>query len=127
MVKTGEVYTCIACKNTVTVVKGDIGTLFCCGQDMQKLDEKAAEQEGKEKHVPVIEQDGNKVTVRVGSVEHPMEGAHYIELIQLYDGDRIIGEKFLYPGEKPEAEFLVAEAKELSAKELCSVHGLWRS
>ena len=32
-----------------------------------------------EKHVPVIEVEGNKVTVRVGAVEHPMLPEHYIE------------------------------------------------
>ena len=127
MVKKGEVYKCIACKNIVTVVEGDIGTLFCCGHDMQLLDGKTSEQEGKEKHVPVIERDGNKVTVKVGSVEHPMTDEHYIELIQLYDGDRVIAEKFLYPGEKPEAFFLVGEVKDLKAKELCNIHGLWTS
>ena len=34
-----------------------------------------------EKHVPVIEQHGDHVTVKVGSVEHPMLPAHYIEWI----------------------------------------------
>ena len=32
-----------------------------------------------EKHVPVIEQSGDTVTVKVGSVEHPMLDAHYIQ------------------------------------------------
>ena len=36
-----------------------------------------------EKHVPVIEQDGDTVTVKVGSVEHPSLPAHYIEWILL--------------------------------------------
>ena len=34
-----------------------------------------------EKHVPVIEQNGDFVTVKVGSVEHPMVEAHYIECV----------------------------------------------
>ena len=36
-----------------------------------------------EKHVPVIEQNGNTVTVKVGSVEHPSFTEHYIEWILL--------------------------------------------
>ena len=30
-----------------------------------------------EKHVPVVTQDGNKVSVAVSSVEHPMLPEHY--------------------------------------------------
>ena len=36
-----------------------------------------------EKHVPVIEQHGDHVTVMVGSIEHPMLSTHYIEWIIL--------------------------------------------
>lgn len=127
MSKKGEVYKCIACHNVVTVVDGDIGVLFCCGDEMQKLEEKTAEQEGEEKHVPVVELDGEKATVKVGSVEHPMEDEHYIEMIQLYSGERLLAEKSLYPGEKPEAIFFVGESSDLIAKALCNIHGLWTS
>ena len=34
-----------------------------------------------EKHVPVIETSGSEVTVTVGSVEHPMMEAHFIQWI----------------------------------------------
>ena len=36
-----------------------------------------------EKHVPVIEQKGDHVTVKVGSVAHPMLDVHWIEWIVL--------------------------------------------
>ena len=36
-----------------------------------------------EKHIPVIEQNGKEVVVKVGSVTHPMEEVHYIEWIIL--------------------------------------------
>ena len=36
-----------------------------------------------EKHVPVIEQNGDTVIVKVGSVEHPSMPEHYIEWILL--------------------------------------------
>ena len=36
-----------------------------------------------EKHVPQIEINGNKVTITVGSVIHPMEEKHYIEFIEI--------------------------------------------
>ena len=36
-----------------------------------------------EKHVPVVTVDGDKVTVAVGSVEHPMQEEHFITFIAL--------------------------------------------
>ena len=78
-----------------------------------------------EKHVPVIAVDGNTVTVTVGSVEHPMLDAHYIQFIAINTtkGGQI---KYLKPGEKPYAEFLLADGEEfVSALEYCNLHGLW--
>jgi len=126
MVK-GKVYKCVDCPDIVTIIDGEINEILCNGKAMQLLEEHTIDQEGREKHVPVIERDGDKVTVRVGSIEHPMEDAHYIELIQLYDGERILAEKFLYPNEKPEAVFFVGEVENLRAKEVCNIHGLWTS
>ena len=61
-----------------------------------------------EKHVPVIEQDGDTVTVKVGSVEHPSLDAHYIEFIVLVtEGGMQM--KWLKPGMKPEAVFKVTD------------------
>ena len=59
-----------------------------------------------EKHVPVIEQNGDFVTVKVGSVEHPMLEAHYIEWIVLETATGY-QKHDLKPGEKPEAHFAV--------------------
>lgn len=78
-----------------------------------------------EKHVPVIEQHGDHVTVRVGSVEHPMLDAHYIEwiILETQTGSQ---RKNLKPGQKPEAEFAVTEPV-LAAYEYCNLHGLWKA
>jgi superoxide reductase len=65
------------------------------------------------------------VIVTVGSIEHPMEDAHHIQLIQLLKDGKVIAEKRLYPGEKPTAEFPVKDAAGLKARELCNLHGLW--
>jgi len=35
----GEVYRCNVCGNGVRVVKVGGGTLVCCGQDMEKIEE----------------------------------------------------------------------------------------
>ena len=78
-----------------------------------------------EKHVPVIEQSGNAVTVKVGSVEHPSLPAHYIEwiLLETEQGFQI---RYLKPEMKPEATFLTNE-KVKAAYEYCNLHGLWKA
>ena len=78
-----------------------------------------------EKHVPVIEVDGDTVTVKVGSVEHPSLDAHYIEwiLLQTEMGFQI---HYLKPGMKPEATFKRTE-EVVAAFEFCNLHGLWKA
>ena len=117
-----EVYKCAVCGNIVEVLHGGAGELVCCGQPMEKLVVKTAD-EGKEKHVPVIEKIEGGVKVKVGSVAHPMEEKHYIEWVEiLADGKAY--RQFLNPGDAPEAEFAV-EAGQISAREHCNKHGMW--
>lgn len=78
-----------------------------------------------EKHVPVIEHNGDSVVVKVGSVAHPMMDVHYIEWIVLETATGY-QKKELKPGEKPEASFAVNEPV-VSAFEYCNLHGLWRA
>ncbi|MDR0900344.1 MAG: desulfoferrodoxin, partial [Methanobrevibacter sp.] len=81
--------------------------------------------EGQEKHVPVIEKDGNKVTVKIGEVPHPMIEEHHICFIELFVGDAIY-RKYLTADDKPEAVFEVcSDHGDLKAREYCNVHGLW--
>ena len=122
MAKKLEIYKCSVCGNIVEVLHGGAGELVCCGQPMENLAAKAAD-EGKEKHVPVIEEIDGGIKVKVGSVPHPMEEKHHIEWIEiLADGKAY--RQFLSPGEAPEAVFNV-EAKEITAREHCNIHGLW--
>ena len=78
-----------------------------------------------EKHVPVVTVDGDKVTVTVGSVEHPMLPAHFIQWILL---ETATGwqKKKLAPEVKPSATFIV-DSKVIAAYEYCNLHGLWKS
>ena len=78
-----------------------------------------------EKHVPVIEQHGDHVTVKVGSVEHPMLEAHYIQWIILETATGY-QKKNLTPGDKPEADFAVTEPVK-AAYEYCNLHGRWKA
>jgi superoxide reductase len=80
-----------------------------------------------EKHVPVIEKDGNKVTVKVGSVAHPMLAAHYIEFIIL-ETNKTVHLANLTPENEPCAEFVLAEGEEVvAAYEYCNLHGFWKA
>ena len=119
-----QIYKCEICGNIVEVLHEGVGQLVCCGQEMKLLEEKSEEQ-GKEKHVPVIERTEKAIKTRVGSVPHPMEENHYIEWIELIADDRVYRE-FLKPGNPPEAEFKISAGK-IGARGYCSVHGLWRS
>jgi superoxide reductase len=124
MAKQKEVYRCSICGNIVEVLHAGAGQLVCCGQLMDLLEEKTEDQ-GSEKHVPVIEKTELGFKVIVGAIPHPMEQAHYIEWIELV-ADGISYRKFLNPGEKPEAEFCVKAGK-TEAREYCSIHGLWKN
>jgi len=124
MAKKLEIYKCMVCGNIVEVLHGGDGELVCCGQPMKNLTAKTAD-EGKEKHVPVIEKISGGYKVKVGSVPHPMEEKHYIEWIEIL-ADGVAYRKFLNPGDAPEAVFNV-NAGSVSAREHCNVHGLWRS
>ena len=125
MAKKMEIYKCEICGNIVEVLHRGKGQLICCGKPMKLMEEKT-EDSSVEKHVPFIKKEDGKVIVKVGeNAAHPMEEKHYIEWIELLvDGKSY--KQFLNPGDKPKAEFLV-EGKEISAREYCNIHGLWKS
>lgn len=122
MPKLLEIYKCNICGNIVEVEHGGDGELVCCGEPMKNLVAKTEDQ-GKEKHVPVIEKLEFGYRVKIGSVPHPMEEKHHIEWIELIADGKAF-RQFLKPGQAPEAVFNV-DGKELTAREHCNVHGLW--
>ncbi|MBW2366504.1 MAG: desulfoferrodoxin [Deltaproteobacteria bacterium] len=119
-----EIYKCDACGNIVEVLHGGGGELVCCGDPMKPMVENTVDA-AKEKHVPVIEAVEGGVKVSVGSVAHPMEEKHLIEWIEII-ADGKAYRQFLNPGDAPEATFQV-EASEISAREYCNLHGLWKA
>ncbi|ADH86741.1 desulfoferrodoxin [Desulfurivibrio alkaliphilus] len=124
MAKQQEVYKCDLCGNIVEVLHGGQGQLVCCGQPMRLMTENTVDA-AQEKHVPVIEKAEGGYLVKVGSVAHPMEEKHYIEWIELL-ADGKVYRQFLQPGQPPEAFFPV-EAAQVSAREYCNLHGLWKA
>ena len=78
-----------------------------------------------EKHVPVVEQEGNNVKVYVGSTEHPMMEKHYIQWIILETSEGFY-KKDLKPEMKPEVRFTLQDGEKITAAyEHCNLHGLW--
>jgi len=123
--KVGDIYKCEECGNIVEVLYAGGGDLVCCGEKMSLLDEKTADS-ATEKHVPLIDKTKDGYIVTVGSTLHPMTEEHWIQWIELIaDGE--VMRKQLSPGDEPKAEFAFdGEAKELTAREHCNLHGLWK-
>ena len=119
-----QVYKCDVCGNIVEVVHNGVGELVCCGQPMTLQTENTVDA-AKEKHVPVIEKVAGGYKVKVGAVAHPMEEKHYIEWIELIAGNKAY-RQFLKPGDVPEA-FFATDATQVSAREFCNLHGLWKA
>ena len=115
-------YRCAHCGNIISYVL-DVGVpIVCCGEKMQALVPGAIDA-AQEKHVPVAERDGCSLTVRVGSVPHPMLPEHHIAWIVVAEADRTT-RVTLTPGAPAEAVFCVGEDP-TTVYEYCNLHGLW--
>ncbi len=120
-----NLYYCKHCKNIIAFVKENNPNIICCGEKMEELIPGTVDA-SLEKHIPVVEQNGNVVTVTVGSVIHPMENAHYIEWIILETTNGVY-HKNLKPGIAPVANFTLEEGEEVvAAYEYCNLHGFWK-
>jgi len=128
MAKQHDIYKCPECDCLLEVKGGctcDCDCEFsCCGNPMEKLVEQTADK-AKEKHVPVIEKIAGGYKVTVGTTLHPMTEEHWITLIELITDDKVYTQ-YLKPGDAPEATFMV-DAENVSAREYCNLHGLWRA
>ena len=124
MAKRLEIYKCELCGNIVEVLHEGKGELVCCHQPMKLFQENTVDA-SKEKHVPVIEVLEHGIKVKVGSVAHPMEEKHLIEWIEVI-ADGKAYRQFLKPGDAPEALFCI-DAKDITAREYCNLHGLWKA
>ena len=118
-------YQCEKCGKIVEMIKPSACPVKCCGEAMTEMVPNTTDA-AHEKHIPVIEQNGNLVTVTVSEAEHPMLEAHYIEWIALETTQGSM-RKCLAPGEKPQAVFALADGESVvAAWEHCHLHGLWQ-
>ena len=119
-------YKCPICGKIIAIVDAKPGVpTICCGRPMEEL-EPNTQDGAHEKHIPVYEVKDNVLTVKVGSVEHPMMDAHFIQWIAVQTN---MGNKraILKPGEKPEARFALLPGEEVIAVlEYCNLHGLYQ-
>ncbi len=120
---TTKFYICRHCGNLIGMVHDAGVPMVCCGQKMDALVPNTVDASN-EKHVPVVAVDGDLVNVKIGSVEHPMEEAHYIQWVYVLTeqgGQR----RNLKPGQAPEVSFNLNGDKALAVYEYCNLHGLW--
>jgi superoxide reductase len=123
MAKRLEVYKCTLCGNIVEVFIEGAGSLSCCNQPMVLQTENTVDA-SQEKHLPVIERANGAVVVKVGSVPHPMEEAHFIQWIEIV-ADGAVYRQELKPGQAAEATFPIS-ATTITAREYCNLHGQWK-
>lgn len=119
-----KILKCKSCGKIIERLPGTHGCpTVCCGSPMLEL--VANSQEGSlEKHIPVVQIEGNHIHVQVGQVEHPMLEEHSIKFIYLIT-DKATHRTDLLPGSKPVADFYIENETPLKVYEFCNLHGLW--
>ena len=118
-------YLCEHCGNIIEFVNEAGVPVMCCGEKMKELVPGTSDG-AHEKHVPVVTLDGDKVTVEVGAVEHPMVESHFIQWIAIETTKGSQRVKLQYT-DKPIAEFKLADGEKfVAAYEYCNLHGLWK-
>ena len=100
-------YKCAHCGQIIAIVKKTGVPIICCGEPMKEIIPSSTDA-SVEKHVPVVEVDGDTVIVTVGSTAHPMLPEHYIEWVSLQTkaGNQ---RKALQPGDEPMVCFRICE------------------
>lgn len=121
--KQSKFYICSHCGNVAEMVYDGGVVPFCCGEPMKELIPNTVEASG-EKHIPEVLVREHVVEVQVGSVEHPMQEAHYIEWIQV-NTEKGSHRRYLKPGEEPKVVFQLGEEQAESVYAYCNLHGLW--
>ncbi|MEG1104188.1 MAG: desulfoferrodoxin family protein [Oscillospiraceae bacterium] len=117
-------FRCKHCGNLVGLINNAGVPMTCCGEPMEELIPNTVDA-AIEKHLPCVTVEGNTVTVKVGTVAHPMLQEHHIEFIYLNTengGQR----KALKVGAEPTATFTLVDDKAVEVFAYCNIHGLWK-
>lgn len=119
-------FICEHCGNIVGLIHNAGVPLVCCGEKMKQLEPNTTDA-ATEKHVPVVEKNGNQIRVIVGSTMHPMSEEHQIDWVylQLKNGGQ---RKSFAATDEPAAVFALAEGDEpVAVYAYCNLHGLWKA
>lgn len=118
-------FICNHCGNVMGLLEDSGVPIICCGEPMEHMD--PDESDGaKEKHLPVVDVQENRVRVTVGEVEHPMSDDHSIHWVYLsttHGGHR----KCLAIDHPPVCEFLLTDEEPLAVFAYCNLHGLYKT
>ena len=119
-------YKCDICGNFIEMIIDSGVNPFCCNEPMREITANVQENVALEKHIPVVKKEGNKITLTVGDVIHPMTDAHYIQWIILVT-NKAVHRVDLKPGEQPVAQFALADGEvAVEGYEYCNLHVLWK-
>ncbi|MEG1613848.1 MAG: desulfoferrodoxin family protein [Clostridia bacterium] len=116
-------YLCEHCKNLVGMINNSGVPIICCGAKMKSLEANTVEA-SHEKHIPMVLIEGQKVSVTVGSVVHPMTEEHYIDWIYLETSEGGMRKKC---NGKPSATFTLDGEEPIAVYAYCNLHGLWKT
>jgi superoxide reductase len=117
-----KLYKCAHCGNVAFKLVDSGVPMVCCGEKMGELIPGTTDG-ALEKHVPALTRDGDKVSVQVGSVIHPMLPEHWIQVIAAV-GEDTVTIRLPKPGDTPVLN-TVMDGK-VTAYELCNLHGFWK-
>ena len=123
-------YICEHCGNQIGMIFDSGVNPHCCGEPMKELNANTVDASN-EKHLPIVtvESDdrGTRLSVKVGSVEHPMTDKHYIQWI-FVETNKGGHRRALTPTDKPEASFKLSDDElPIAVYEYCNLHGLWKT
>ena len=119
-------YLCRHCGNLIVKLQDHGVPIYCCGEEMQLLLPGTTDA-AQEKHVPLYQIQGDRVTVAVGAAAHPMTEEHYIAWVclQTRQGFQL---KRLAPGQAPEVCFALSDGDAVEAVyAFCNLHSLWKA
>ncbi len=121
-----KLFRCRHCGNIAHKIYDSQVPMVCCGEKMEELIPNTSDGAG-EKHVPVIERDGDVLKVFVGEVPHPMIKEHYITHIFLEVENRLCIGTLNYD-DKPCMKFNIKGFNgKITVYEYCNIHGLWKA
>ena len=95
-----------------------------------KIYVKEDESEFGEKHLPLVElekqDDFTIIDVTVGSKLHPSEPGHFIQWVEILDGDVSLSKEYLTHFNVPKITcFVKKNPEDLKVRIFCNVHGTW--